>query len=269
MWQNFAQSFIDRINLSRATEDERTNMADNVTRLRRTAKTVAVAEPCGPADQTEDTLPGRVQGNSSLFDSISSSSSAPRKERRAVGHWFTHSMAAARDGEELQARRSYDKDFAVPLEPEAIDFETLLSKSAKASALTGFIMKNHEPRTLEEFSEYTLPEDDADDPLFNLANNIDAEVRRSVAANEHLSVGAMWALVDDENFDVRLNLIQNPSASIAMLEHLSQDLDPRVCRNARARLRSMYEEHYSIATGNLETQESETETEEERLTRSA
>jgi hypothetical protein len=259
MWRDLAQSLIDRINLSRATEEERTNLADNVSRLRRTSKHLAVADQLaadGPIE--EQLLPEQNHIGGSLFDSISASSSAPRKERRAVGHWFTHSMAAARDGEETRARRS-DKDFAAPVEPEAIDRETLLSQSAKTSALKGFILKNHEPMQLEESAEYTLPEDDVDDPLFNLAHNPDAEVRRSVAANEHLSVGAMWALVDDEDFDVRLHLIQNPSASIAMLEHLSQDSDPRVSRNARARLRSMYEEHYGIATGNLDTHESETE----------
>ncbi|HEY9757930.1 MAG TPA: hypothetical protein V6C97_22375 [Oculatellaceae cyanobacterium] len=266
MWQDLAQSFIDRINLSRVTEDERTNLADNVSRLRRTAKTAAAQEqlsteeaPANSANNSENNsenkLPEQVHG--SLFDSISTAGSTPRKERRAIGHWFTHSMAAAREGEEIRAKRSYDEDFAAPVEPQAVDLETFLSRTTQASALESFILKNHEPKQLEEFAEYILPEDHTDDPLFNLASSPDVDVRRSVATNEHLSVGAMWALVDDENFDIRLHLIQNPNVSIAMLEHLSQDSDARVSRNARARLRSMYEEHYSIAIGNLATEEFE------------
>ncbi|HEY9682581.1 MAG TPA: hypothetical protein V6C86_13460 [Oculatellaceae cyanobacterium] len=259
MWRDLAQSFIDRIKLSRATEDERTNLADNVSRLRRTAKTAAAQEQLSteeaPADELEGKLPEQVHG--SLFDSISTAGSTPRKERRAVGHWFTHSMAAAREGEEVRAECSYDEDFAAPVEPQAVALDTFLSRTAQASALETFILKKHEPKQLEEFAEYTLPEDYTDDPLFNLASSPDVDVRRSVATNEHLSVGAMWALADDENFDIRLHLIQNPNVSIAMLEHLSQDSDPRVSRNARARLRSMYEEHYGIATGNLATEKSE------------
>ena len=251
MWKELIQPFSDMIRLSRSTAEEREELLDTVTRLRRNTKTsTAVATaPAGFAPQTKSV---------SLFESIKAPGTSAMTERKRVGHWCTLSVPASREETSKRVERAYDGDFRTVLEPQDLNLETFLSQAAGKKAIQSYILKNHEPKAFVPAPMQPIAQNNnIEDTLLNLAYSDEEAVRISVASNEYLPLGAMWMLVDDPSSSVKVELIENPHISIAMLERLSGDFDGKVSRKAESKLRSLYKEHFSIATGNLSADEEE------------
>ncbi len=264
MWQNLILPLIDLFNMSRATAEERAELLSNVTKLRQTAKAPRVV-----FKNNASSAFAYSGGNSkpiSLFHSIEMPGPGAMSERKRVGHWCTMSVPASREPQSKRSERAYDADFRTMLEPQDLNLEAFLTRSAGQKAIQTYVLNNsaRKPSVVPASAPSYQQSPSLEDSLMSLARSDEEMVRISVASNEHIPVGAMWLLVDDASPDVKLELIRNQKTSIAMLEHMSNDAEGRVARRAQSKLRMLYQDHFGIATGNLSAQEAASEQAESR-----
>lgn len=84
----------------------------------------------------------------------------------------------------------------------------------------------------------------ARDSLLALARNPDPELRLLAAQNTNCPLDALWLLASDQSTEVRCSVAMNHTTSAAILQKLSEDMDPTVAlyakRIRRSRLRDDY-----------------------------
>jgi hypothetical protein len=256
MW-NVIESVNNFFKSRSVTAEERELMDENVARLRQTSHRVPKTVPPASSVLNAISLPSK---RVSLFDSVKQPLAS---ERRAVGHWCETSAAAAREEQTDRVEHSYEGDFANATNCADSNLYPFMAKAAQHKALHGYIMNSelgrasgdssnrfelgYEPSVIEMKSLTEMEE-----LLLRFAQDQDDEFSRaSVAANEKAPAAALWLLAADKSNSVKMALVANPCAPLAILEVLGKDFDAKVARKAQMRMRQISNSETGIAFGNL------------------